>query len=100
MRCLAKMLAADQSNAKHKQFCPVTSWVRGGGSTDWVAMGQMTMCCVQKEPKAHKHFHLGTRPGGSAIRVTEKLSMCQMFMCLFRPLRIAHIFIEAICISQ
>ena len=44
-------------------------------------------------PKEHKHFRpgtwpggSGTRPGGSVTRVTEKLFMCQMFMCLFRPL--------------
>ena len=45
------------------------------------------------EPKEHEHFRPGTRPGGSGTRpggsvtgVTEKLFMCQMFMCLFRPL--------------
>ena len=44
------------------------------------------------EPKEHKHFRPGTRPGGSGTRpggsvtgVTEELLMCQMFMCLFRP---------------
>ena len=40
--------------------------------------------CV--EPKEHKHLRPGTRPGGSVTGVTEKLFMCQMFMCLFRPL--------------
>ena len=45
------------------------------------------------EPLQHKHFRpgtrpggLGTRPGGSVTGVTEKLFMCQMFMCLFRHL--------------
>ena len=45
------------------------------------------------EPKEYKHFRPGTRLGGSGARpggpvtgVTEKLFMCQMFMCLFRPL--------------
>ena len=45
------------------------------------------------EPKEHKRFRPGARPGGSGTRpggsvtgVTEKLFMCQMFMCLFRPL--------------
>ena len=45
------------------------------------------------EPKEHKHFRpgarpggLGTRSGGSVTGVTEKLFMCQMFMCLFRSL--------------
>ena len=32
---------------RHKQFCPVTAWVRGGGSPDQVAKGQMFMCCVR-----------------------------------------------------
>ena len=35
------------------------------------------------ESKKHKFFCLGTQPAGSAIGVTEKLVMCQMFMCLF-----------------
>ena len=41
------------------------------------------------EPKEHKHFRpgtrpggWGTRPGGSVTGVTEKSFMCQMFMCL------------------
>ena len=45
------------------------------------------------EAKEHKHFRPGTRPGGSGTRpggsvtgVTEILFMCQMFMCLVRPL--------------
>ena len=38
-----------------------------------------------------KHFRLGTRPGGSVTGVTEKLFMCQMFMCLFRPLTFGQI---------
>ena len=48
--------------------------------------------CV--EPKEYKRFRPGTRPGGSGTRpggsvtgVTEKLFMCQMLMCLFRPLQ-------------
>ena len=47
------------------------------------------------EPKEYKHFRPGTRPGGSGTQpggsvtgVTEKLFMCQMFMCLFRPLNL------------
>ena len=51
--------------------------------------------CV--EPKEYKHFRPGTRPGGSGTRpggsvtgVTEKLFMCHMFMCLFRPLLMIH----------
>ena len=49
-------------------------WLLGwGGSPDWV---------VCAEPKERKLFRLGTRPGGSVTGVTEKLFMCQMFMCL------------------
>ena len=51
------------------------------------------------EPKGHKHFRPGTRPGGSGTRpggsvtgVTEKLFMCRMFMCLFRPIIMADEF--------
>ena len=66
---------------KHKQFCPVTAWVRGG-SLDWAAMGpNVYVLCA--EPKEHKHFGPGTRPGGSGTGVTAKVFMCQMFMCLF-----------------
>ena len=35
------------------------------------------------EPKEHKHFRPGARPGGSVTEVTEKMFMCRMFMCLF-----------------
>ena len=91
---------------KHKQNFPVTAWV--GESPDRVARGspdpgsarglptggqgsKVYVLCA--EPKEHKHFRPGTRPGGSGTRlggsvtrVTEKLFMCQVFMCLFRPL--------------
>ena len=48
------------------------------------------------EPKEHKHFRPGTRPGGSVTGVTEKLFMCQMFMSLFRPLSRGNSECEAI----
>ena len=32
---------------KHKQFCPVTAWVKGRGSPDRVARGQIFMCYVR-----------------------------------------------------
>ena len=69
---------------KHKQIFPV--------SPDRVARGLPTGGQGSKvyvpcaEPKEYKHFRPGTRPGGSVTGVTEKLFMCQMFMCLFRPL--------------
>ena len=34
----------------------------------------------------HKYFRPGTRPGGSATGVTQKLFMYQMFMCILWPL--------------
>ena len=71
----------------------------GGGSPDRVARGLPTggqgskVYVLCAEPKEHKHFRPGTRPGGSGTRpggsvtgVTEKLFMFQIFMCLFRPL--------------
>ena len=76
---------------KHKQIFPVTA-PGGGGSPDRVARGLPTggqgskVYVLCAEPKEHKHFRPGTRPGGSVTGVTEKLFMCQMFMCLFRPL--------------
>ena len=33
--------------------------------------------------RVHNHFRPGTRPRGSVTGFTEKLFMCQMFMCLF-----------------
>ena len=45
------------------------------------------MLCA--EPKEHKHFPPGIRPGRPVTGVTEKLFMCQMFMCLFCPLGLA-----------
>ena len=83
---------------KHKQNFAATAWV-GGGSPDRVARGLPTggqgskVYVLCAEPKEHKHFRPGTRPGGLGTRsggsvtgVTEKLFMCQMFMCLFWPL--------------
>ena len=66
----------------------------GGGISRPVARGQKFMCCV-RNPRSINVFvrvpdreESGSRPGGSVTGVTEKLFMCQMFMCLFRPLRI------------
>ena len=88
---------------KHQQIFPVTARV-GGVSPDRVATGLPTggqgskVCVLCAEPKEHKHFRPGTRPGGSVTVVTEKLFMCQMFMCLFRPLlisksRVSHLVV-------
>ena len=59
-----------------------TGW--GGGSPDRCQGSNVYVLCA--EPKTHKNFRSGTRPGGSVTGVTKKLFMCQMFMCLFRPL--------------
>ena len=84
---------------KHKQISPVTARA-GGGSPDRagggfsrpVARGQKFMCCV-RNPRNINVFdrvpgreESGSWPGGSVTGVTEKLFMCQMFMCLFRAL--------------
>ena len=69
---------------KHKQTFPVTARVGGGLPTGWpgvsrpVARGQKFMCCVRNP----RNINIFVRVPG----VTEKLFMCQMFMCLFRPL--------------
>ena len=69
---------------KHNQFCPVSAWVRGGVS--WLG-GQGSNAYVRcADPTDHEHFGLGTWLGESVTRVTEKLSMCQLFMCLFWPI--------------
>ena len=50
------------------------------------------MCCVRNPRNINIFVRVpgreesGSRPGGSVTGVTEKLFMCQMFMCLFRPL--------------
>ena len=64
----------------------------GGGSPDREARGQKFMCCVRNPRNINIFVRVpgreesGSRPGGSVTGVTEKLFMCQMFMCLFRPL--------------
>ena len=65
---------------KHKQFCPVTAWVRGGVYRPGGQGSNVYVLCA--EPKQHKHFRLGTRPGGL---VTGVMFMCQMFRCLSGP---------------
>ena len=86
-------------SAPNKQIFPVTARV-GGGSPDRVgggvsrpvARGQKFMCCVRNPRNINVFVRVpdreesGSRPGGSVTGVTEKLFMCQMFMCLFRPL--------------
>ena len=63
---------------KHKQFCPVTTWVRGGGSPDRVARGQMHVYVLCVGSKDYKYFGPGTRQGGSVTSVTE------IFFCRLR----------------
>ena len=60
----------------------------GGGVSRPVARGQKFMCCV-RSPRNINVFvrapgwkESGSQPGGSVTGVTEKLFMCQMFMCL------------------
>ena len=64
----------------------------GGGVSRPVARGQKFMCCVGNPRNINVFVRVpgreesGSRPGGSVTGVTEKLFMCQMFMCLLRPL--------------
>ena len=69
------------------------SFMPGGGVVSRpVASGQKFMCCVRNPTNINVFVRVpgqeesGSRPGGSVTGVTEKLFMCQMFMCLFRPL--------------
>ena len=85
---------------KHKQIFPVTARAgrglpspdRRGGVSRPVARGQKFMCYVRNPRNINVFVRVpgreesGSRPGGSVTGVTEKLFMCQMFMCLFRPL--------------
>ena len=65
----------------------------GGGSPDRWPGGQEFMCCVRNPRNINVFVRVpgreesGSRPGGSVTGVTEKLFMCQMFMCLFWPLK-------------
>ena len=85
---------------KHKQIFPVTARAGapdrvGGGVSRPVARGQKFMCCVRNPRNINVFVRVpgreesGSRPGGSVTGVTEKLFMCQMFMCFFRPLTFA-----------
>ena len=57
-----------------------------------MARGQKLIFCVRNPRNINVFVRVpgweesGSRPGGSVTGVTEKLFMCQMFMCLFRPL--------------
>ena len=92
-----------------KQIFPVTARAAGGLPTGWggvfrpLARGRKFMCCVRNPRninvfvRAPGREESGSRPGGSVTGVTEKLFMCQMFMCLFRPLIYLKV---AVSISQ
>ena len=84
---------------KHKQIFPVPARA-GGGSPDRVGGGspdrwpgvKKFMCCVRNPRNINVFVRVpgreesGSRPGGSVTGVTEKLFMCQMFVCFFRLL--------------
>ena len=92
-------LSGKEKAHKHEQICPVTARARGVSRPGWgggvsrpVARGQKFMCCVRNPTNINVFVRVpgreesGSRPGGSVTLVTEKVFMCQMFMCLFRPL--------------
>ena len=60
------------------------------------------MCCVRNPRNINVFVRVpgreesGSRPGGSVTGVTAKLFMCQMFMCLFRPLNFGPEFLGQI----
>ena len=76
---------------KHEQFCPAIAWVSGGLPTGWPGVKCFALCA---EPKEHKDFRPGTRPGGSVTGVTEKLFMCQLSVCLFWSLKSLRFFLS------
>ena len=60
------------------------------------------MCCVRNPRNINIFVRVpgredsGSQPGGSVTGVTEKLFMCQMFMCLFWPLSQGGICAQAL----
>ena len=62
-----------------------------GGGLPTGGQGSKFMCCVRNPRNINVFVRVpgleesGSRAGGSVTGVTEKLFMCQMFMCLFRP---------------
>ena len=79
----AVKISGKEKAHKHKQFCLVIAWVRGGGSRPGGQGSNVYVLCA--EPKEHKHFCPGTRPEGSVTGVTKKLIMCQMFITVYVP---------------
>ena len=69
------------------------AWAGGGLPTEWggvsrpVARNPTNINVFVRVPGREES---GSQPGGSVTGGTEKLFMCQMFMCLFRPLNPQH----------
>ena len=64
-----RLFSGKEKAHKHKQILPVTARVRGvsrpggqGSPERWPGVKSLYVLCV--EPKEHKHFRPGTRPGG------------------------------------
>ena len=82
-----------QERKRHINTIKFLRWLPGWGGVSrpdgqrspdrWPGVRSLCAVCG---PHEHKRFRPGTRPGGSVTGVTEELFMCQMFMCLFRPL--------------
>ena len=67
----------------------MTAWVRGVYRPGGQGSNVYVLCAERKDINI---FRPGTRPGGSVTGVTEKLFVCQIFMCLFWPPEIIQIF--------
>ena len=95
------MIHQVQERKRHININKFFRWLPGRGGVSRpgrgrvsrpVARGQKFMCCVRNPRNINVFVRVpgreesGSRPGGSVTGVTEKLFMCQMFMCLFRPL--------------
>ena len=63
------LLSRKEEAHKHKQFYPAIAWVKGAVSRPGGQGSNVYVLCA--DPKEHKHFCPGTRPGGSVTGVTE-----------------------------
>ena len=68
----------------------MTPWVRRGVSRPGGEGSNVYVLCA--EPKEHKQFRPGTRPGGSVTEVTEKLFMYQT-LCVCEIVYVPNLYV-------